>query len=371
VVTDDYPAFFLPRMIRAAAGLLAIRCEAIDSNGLLPLRAGLQVYTSAYSFRSFLQKHLPDHLGELPGEDPFSGTPLPRLQGLPQAITRRWPCASVKLLSCDPGALLQIPIDHEVPPAPIPGGAVAAGESLNRFIRAHMSLYPSMRNHPDEECTSGLSPYLHFGHISVHEVFARICEEEEWSPERLGVKATGKRAGWWGMSEGAEAFLDELITWRELGFNRCSRRDDYDRLASLPDWALKDLMSHAGDRRPYLYTLEEFSAAGTHDTLWNAAQRQLLGEGRIHNYLRMLWGKKILEWSRSPQDALDTMIELNNRWALDGRDPNSYSGIFWVLGRYDRPWFPERPVYGRVRYMSSRNTLRKVRLQEYLHRFGQ
>jgi deoxyribodipyrimidine photo-lyase len=115
--------------------------------------------------------------------------------------------------------------------------------------------------------------------------------------------------------------------------------------------------------------LEEFERARTHDPLWNAAQEQLLQEGRIHNYLRMVWGKKILEWTPSPQEALDIMIELNNKYGLDGRDPNSYTGILWVLGRYDRPWGPERPIFGKIRYMSSENTLRKVRATEYLERF--
>jgi deoxyribodipyrimidine photo-lyase len=119
-----------------------------------------------------------------------------------------------------------------------------------------------------------------------------------------------------------------------------------------------------------VYEAEEFEAADTHDPLWNAAQRQLLREGRIHNYLRMLWGKKILEWSPSPQAALQTMIELNNKHALDGRDPNSYSGIFWCLGRYDRPWAPKRPIFGSVRYMSSENTARKLRVRGYVARFG-
>jgi deoxyribodipyrimidine photo-lyase len=116
--------------------------------------------------------------------------------------------------------------------------------------------------------------------------------------------------------------------------------------------------------------LEEFGSASTHDPLWNAAQRQLVGEGRIHNYLRMLWGKKILEWTRRPENALEIMIKLNNRYALDGRDPNSYSGIFWCLGRYDRPWGPERPIFGTVRYMSSENTARKFKLGAYLKKYG-
>jgi deoxyribodipyrimidine photo-lyase len=122
--------------------------------------------------------------------------------------------------------------------------------------------------------------------------------------------------------------------------------------------------------RPVLYTPAQLESAATHDEVWNAAQRQLVREGRLHNYLRMLWGKKILEWSPSPQQALETLVELNNKYALDGEDPNSYAGIFWILGRYDRPWGPERPIFGTVRYMSSENARRKLRMRQYLVRYG-
>lgn len=172
------------------------------------------------------------------------------------------------------------------------------------------------------------------------------------------------------MSSNAEAFLDELITWREIGYNMCSKRANYESYDSLPDWAKASLKKHEKDARSNLYTLEELEFSKTHDEIWNAAQNQLREEGRIHNYLRMLWGKKILEWSPSPRDALKIMIHLNNKYALDGRNPNSYSGIFWVLGRYDRPWGPERPIYGSIRYMSSDNTRKKLDLEKYLLKHG-
>lgn len=172
------------------------------------------------------------------------------------------------------------------------------------------------------------------------------------------------------MSEPAESFLDELVTWREVGLNMCTHRLDYDQPDSLPDWARATLDRHAIDRREHEYDFAAFRDGASHDRLWNAAQGQLVAEGRIHNYLRMLWGKKILEWSPSWREALDVMIRLNNQYALDGNDPNSYSGIFWVLGRYDRPWGPERPVFGTVRYMSSDNTARKVRVRNYIERYS-
>jgi deoxyribodipyrimidine photo-lyase len=176
--------------------------------------------------------------------------------------------------------------------------------------------------------------------------------------------------GWWGLSEPAEMFLDQLVTWRELGYNFCSHRVDYDRYESLPVWALTTLEKHAPDPRPHRYALPVLEAGETHDPLWNAIQRQLVRDGWFHNYLRMLWGKKILEWSTHPRDALDAMVQLMNRYSLDGRNPNSYTGYFWVLGRYDRPWGPERPIFGTVRYMSSASTARKVRVREYLRRYA-
>jgi deoxyribodipyrimidine photo-lyase len=195
-------------------------------------------------------------------------------------------------------------------------------------------------------------------------------EKENWSLDRLSERATGSRSGWWGMSKASEAFLDQMVTWRELGFNLCWQREDHDQYETLPDWARNTLGVHRKDRRPYRYTSEELESARTHDPLWNAAQVQLVREGIIHNYLRMLWGKKILEWTPSPKEALEIMIHLNNKYALDGRDPNSYSGILWVLGRYDRPWGPERPIFGKIRYMSSENTARKLRVKNYIKKYA-
>ena len=196
-----------------------------------------------------------------------------------------------------------------------------------------------------------------------------VFDREQWSIDKLADKATGSRAEWWGVGEAAESFLDEIITWRELGYNMACRSEDVEKYESLPDWARRTLEKHADDPRAFIYTLEEFAEAKTHDPLWNAAQNQLVCEGRMHNYLRMLWGKKILEWTSSPRQALEVMIELNNKYAVDGRDPNSYSGIFWVLGRYDRLWGPERPIFGTVRYMSSQSTAKKLRVREYLRRY--
>jgi deoxyribodipyrimidine photo-lyase len=202
-------------------------------------------------------------------------------------------------------------------------------------------------------------------------VFAAVMKAERWTTRRLASTSRGAREGWWGVGAGANAFLDQLVTWRELGFNFCvTRPDDYDGLDALPAWARTTLDRHRHDRRRHVYTRAELADARTDDPIWNAAQRQLVRDGWMHNYLRMLWGKKILEWSRSPAAALETMIDLMNRHALDGRDPNSYSGYLWTLGLFDRPWGPEREIFGTVRYMSSENTRRKLRLSAYLAKYG-
>jgi len=370
IVTDDFPAFFLPRMVASATTKIPVHFEMIDSNGLLPMGATDRIFPTAYAFRRFLQKTLPAFLTERPKADPLRGVSLKILKTLPRAVVSKWPPASPLLLSGDPSALASFDLDHGVGPVVLHGGTRQATIKLKGFLNKGLSLYSENRNHPDLEGSSGLSPYLHFGHLSAHQVFHQTARKEAWSMNMLSQKTTGGRSGWWGMSEAAEAFLDQLVTWREVGFNMCLRQTDYDRYDSLPDWALRTLKQHEKDQRPYLYSLEDLENAQTHDSLWNAAQVQLIREGRLHNYLRMLWGKKILEWTPSPRVALDTMIELNNKYALDGRDPNSYSGIFWVLGRYDRAWGPERSVFGKVRFMSSKNTARKLQLRNYLMKYG-
>ena len=370
VVTDDFPCFFLPGMVAAAGERLAVRLEKIDSNGLLPLRATARVFRRAVDFRRFVHKTLPRHIEELPLENPLAGVTLPVLEGLPGAARRRWPAADVEALAADPAALTALPIDHTVGPVADDGGAAAAAKVLRRFVDRRLARYVEGRLDVAERATSELSPYLHFGHISAHEVFAAVAHRESWDPSRLFPKATAARRGWWGMSEAAESFLDELVTWRELGFNMSWQSDDFTEYESLPAWCRETLAEHAKDPRQHLYTQADFEAAATHDELWNAAQRELVRDGRIHNYLRMLWGKKIIEWSPSPRDALAVMIELNNKYALDGRDPNSYSGIFWCLGRYDRAWGPERPIFGKIRFMSSDSTRRKLDAKAYLAAFG-
>jgi deoxyribodipyrimidine photo-lyase len=370
VVTDDYPTFFLPRMVAAAARQLDCRLEAVDANGLMPMRATDVVYPTAYAFRRYLQKSLPPHLAQFPVQHPLESL-AGREAHLAEDVLARWPQADDLLLRATPEALRQLPIDHTVAPSPVlRGGAVAARERLAHFLAHGLSKYHEERSQPDSDAASGLSPWLHFGHLGVHRVFAEVVTQCGWTTRQLSTKVDGRREGWWGAPAPVEAFLDELITWREVGFNFAALRPDHAEYDSLPDWARASLEAHASDPREHLYTLEQFERAETHDAVWNAAQRQLLREGRMHNYLRMLWGKKILQWTRTPREAATVMIALNDKYALDGRDPNSYSGIFWVLGRYDRPWAPRREVFGVIRYMSSENTVKKLRLKEYLRTYG-
>jgi deoxyribodipyrimidine photo-lyase len=310
---------------------------------------------------------LPAHLGDFPIGDPLRNLKQAAAE-LPRGFAKHWPRASASLLVGDPAELAKLPIDHEVAAVELRGGAAAAGASLRTFLNTRLPRYDE-RSHPDADCASGLSPYLHFGHLSVHQVFAGLAKREEWTRSKIKPTTSGQR-GWFGMSDAAEGFLDELVTWRELGYNYCWQRDDYEDYESLPDWPKATLHKHSTDPRQFVYSLEEFAQSQTHDPVWNAAQRQLRETGVMQNYLRMLWGKKVLEWTRTPQDAFAILIELNNRYALDGRNPNSYTGISWVFGRYDRPWAPERDVYGVIRYMSSANTVKKLKMKGYLARWG-
>lgn len=361
VITDDYPTFFLPRMVEAAAGRVDARVEAVDGNGLIPLRLPDKEHVTARGFRRWSQGVLPAELARPPASDPLVDAPPGRWDP-PAALSARWPLGHDVDVS-------SLPIDHAVPPAER-GGAAAGSARWKSFVEGGLARYAKDGNHPDEDAVSGISPWLHWGQLSAHALFADVAAHEGWAIGDQAEKPNGKREGFWRMGESAESFLEQLACWRELSYATAARRPDHAAYSILPAWAQKTLAEHEADPRPHLYDLDALEAARTHDEVWNAAQRQLVAEGRIHNYLRMLWGKKILEWSPTPREALARMIHLNDRWALDGRDPNSYSGITWVLGHFDRAWGPERPIYGKIRYMSSDNTVRKLRIRRYLERWS-
>ena len=218
---------------------------------------------------------------------------------------------------------------------------------MRHFLKSNLKRYATDRNQPAAHATSGLSPYLHFGHLSSLEVALRA---RDYALQQELV---------------ADEFIEELVVRRELAFNFARFSDDPESLANLPDWARATLAKHAGDPRQPTYTYEEFEQARTHDPLWNAAQQELLLRGKIHGYYRMYWGKKIIEWSPTPADAMRTMIDLHDRYALDGRDPNTYTGILWCFGLHDRPW-TERAIFGMIRWMSYDGMRRKTNSEGYL-----
>ena len=370
VVADDWPAFFLPKYLAETAAPLDVRFEVVDSNGLLPLAATDRVFSTAFSFRAFLQKELPKHLHDFPVEDPVAKADVPRATpALLKGVAEKWPAASAALLEARPEALAALPLEHRVKPVAMAGGSHHAEAKLQLFLARKLQKYPEDRNEPEIDGTTGLSPYLHFGHVSAHQVFAGLAKAEGWTPEKLTKSNGGKREGFWKMSPAAEAFVDQFVTWRELAFNG-TKRDTFWSVDGLPAFAKATLEKHRKDLRPHRYTYEQLEAGRTHDALWNAAQMQMVRSGWFHNYLRMLWGKKILEWSGDAAEAYATMERLMNTWSLDGRDPCSYAGYGWVCGLYDRAWGPERPIFGTVRYMSSDNTARKLSVKNYVRQYA-
>ncbi|MGE0788592.1 MAG: deoxyribodipyrimidine photolyase [Sandaracinaceae bacterium] len=366
VVTDDYPTFFLPRMVAAAAERLDVKVEAVDGNGLLPTRAPEREPVTARGYRRFYQGIVMDELARAPSLTPLDD-PAARGASIPKLA--RWRFRTLDELAAPERWLGELPIDHRIAPTEERGGRAGGLKRWEAFL-PKLDRYGEDGRHPDLETTSGISPWLHFGHVAAHELFDDIAERAGLDRTRPPKKPTGKRDGWWGVASGAEELLEQLVCWRELSYAVAEARPDHREWSALPRWAQDTLTEHASDERPYVYTEDELEEARTHDAVWNAAQRQLRGEGRVHNYLRMLWGKKILEWSPSPKEALERLVRLNDRWALDGRDPNSYSGISWTLGHLDRPWGPVRPIYGTVRYMSSDATIRKLKMKRYLERWG-
>ena len=228
-------------------------------------------------------------------------------------------------------------------------GASSAQRRLERFLSTRLTRYNDLRNDPAASGQSDLSPYLHFGQLSVQ----RVALEAQRYDDNLGAQ---------------EAFLEELIVRRELSDNFCHYNQQYDSFDGFPDWAQKTLNEHRGDPRPYLYNRDMLEAGETHDELWNAAQEEMVLTGKMHGYLRMYWAKKILEWSPSPEEALANAIYLNDKYELDGHDPNGYTGVAWSVGGvHDRAW-AERDIFGKIRYMSYGGCKRKFSIDDYLDR---
>ncbi|MGQ9920222.1 MAG: deoxyribodipyrimidine photo-lyase [Desulfobacca sp.] len=311
---------------------IAIPFWQVDAHNIIPCwLASAKREFAAYTLRPKIHRLLPDFL-----------TDLPPLQVHPVA----WPGAPPVL---DWGRLLAgITADRAVLPVSwCRPGAAAARECLQTFLSQRLPRYHLDRNDPTVRVVSDLSPYLHFGQIAAQRVAWEVRQAE-------------------GPAEAKQAFLEELIVRRELADNFCYYNAAYDQVAGFPEWAQKTLDQHRRDQRDYLYELPDWEAGRTHDDLWNAAQLEMVRRGKMHGYLRMYWAKKILEWSASPEEALATAIYLNDRYELDGRDPNGYVGVAWSIGGvHDRPW-GERPVFGKIRYMSRAGCQRKFRVEQYM-----
>ncbi|MGD2095915.1 MAG: deoxyribodipyrimidine photo-lyase [Phycisphaerales bacterium] len=224
------------------------------------------------------------------------------------------------------------------------GGTSQAKQHLNIFLRKKLGKFAKLRNDPNEDCVSNMSPYLHFGQISPLYIALNVL----------------KTAG-----PGKNVYLEELIVRRELSYNFVFYNEDYDKFNSLPAWAVRTLNFHRKDKRPYIYSTKQLETARTHDQYWNAAQKQMILTGKMHGYMRMYWGKKILEWTNNPATAFKTALYLNNKYELDGRNPNGFAGVAWCFGKHDRPW-PERPVFGKIRYMNAAGLKRKFNVDAYV-----
>jgi deoxyribodipyrimidine photo-lyase len=285
-----------------------------------------------------------------------AGTIRPRIERQREwflkAVGETTPVVRIEPGLVDLPALDALSVDRRVGPGTAVGGRRAAVTRLREFARRQLDGYATRRNHPEADGTSRLSPYLHFGQIGPREVALAVRDADAPLADR-------------------QAFLEEFIVRRELAVNFVRFNPAYDRLECATPWARQTLDLHRGDPRDYIYSEREFEQAETHDPLWNAAQRQMVDTGWMHGYVRMYWAKKILEWTPSPEDAMAIAIALNDRYQLDGRDPNGYAGIAWaVAGKHDRAWGPERPVYGTIRYMSLASTGRKFDSKAYIRAHG-
>lgn len=369
VVSDEYPVFIIRTHNEKVGQNLKVPYITIDSNGIIPLGITDKDPYSAYLFRKVMQKHFLEAYTHPPQKDPIEKLDQHEKIDLPKSFIEKYPPANDMLENIEK-TVSRLPIDHDVKPAELNGTRQAALGKLGHFVAHNLHQYDDKRNDPDAKASSGLSPWLHFGKISEYEIVKTVLDHQPdgWDLDSI-TPNNGKNSGFFNGDPNVESFLDEVITWREVGFHFAHHRPDYDRFESLPDWALETLSEHQDDEREWVYELEEFAQSQTHDEIWNAAQTQLRETGIMQNYLRMLWGKKIIEWSKDYRTALDYMIELNNRYALDGRDPNSYSGIFWCFGRFDRAW-QERPIYGKLRYMTSQSTRKKLKMDRYLEKYG-
>ena len=312
----------------------------VDAHNIIPawVTSSKQEF-GAYTIRPKIHKLLPEYLENFPKLKKHTG---PTLRILEENL---WPSvlSDIKLES----------------------GEVAAHQALQDFIKHKLPNYDLERNDPTKDVQSNLSAYLHFGQISAQRVAIEVLKasgrplDEVMLPDRNGSKRESNEA----------AFLEELIVRRELSDNFCFHNKNYDNIDGFPQWAKQSIAGHADDEREYIYTAKEFEHAKTHDELWNAAQNQMVKTGKMHGYMRMYWAKKILEWTSSANQAMDIAIYLNDKYQLDGRDPNGYAGISWSIGgTHDRAWF-DKPVFGKIRYMNYNGCKAKFDVKAYINKW--
>lgn len=334
IVTDDFPCFIIPKHNERIAERAEVPVYAVDSNGVIPMSKFEKEEYAAYTIRPKIKRMLPDYLKFEKDEEVIV-----------RADNLKVNCPDTKVENIAE-LVKKCAIDHSVKPAIYHGGNLNAQKRLKHFIKNIFPNYAKTRNECSIDGSSRLSPYLHFGFLSVYEIVEAV--------ENADVPQESK-----------EAFLEELIVRRELSYNFTKFNDKYDSLECLPAWIQETMRKHAEDKRERIYSIEQLENYKTHDELWNAAQRELVLTGGMHNYVRMLWGKNVIGWTKNYEEAFAILEDFNNKYALDGRNPNSYAGILWCFGKHDRPWM-ERPVFGTIRYMTSGSTGKKFNSKKYI-----
>jgi len=334
LVTDFDPLRVKRKWKKEVGNRIQIPFHEVDAHNIIPCRyvSGKQEY-AAHTLRPKIHKHLPEFLTEFPDLKKLKNT---------------------EAFSSDPvdwkSVHREINVDEKIGKVDwIKPGEYSAHQTLKEFLEEKFENYAADRNDPVKDAQSDLSPYLHFGQISAQRA-------------ALEVKKSG------GNPESEIAFLEELIVRRELSDNFCFYNNCYDSINGFPEWAKVSLQHHKNDKREHTYTLGQFEKAETHEDLWNAAQKELNATGKMHGYMRMYWAKKILEWTKTPGEALSTAIYLNDKYELDGRDPNGYTGCAWSIGGvHDRPW-AEREIFGKIRYMNRNGAKRKFDIASYIQK---
>ena len=336
LVLDVSPLRYSVERRKRLAAVLPCAVTEVDAHNIIPVwQASDKEEFAAYTFRPKVHRALGSFLTE-----------FPKVKKHTYAWDKKVPVIAWQKV------LKQLPLDAAVGPTAIIPGIKAAKKVLKEFIATKLERYHEDRNDPTLGGVSGLSAYLHFGQISAQKVAYEIAKLHDVH------------------KEAHDAFLEELIVRRELADNYCFYNTDYDRVEGAHVWAKKTLLEHKNDPREHIYTKEQLESASTHDDLWNAMQRQMVLEGKMHGWCRMYWAKKILEWTKNPQQAIDVALYLNDKYELDGLDPNGIVGVMWsICGVHDRAW-NERNIFGKIRYMNYAGAKRKFDIKAYIERYG-